>query len=285
MLLIAGARRLNGLVEIAVRIGAMTAVVIGAGSGMGRAVAALFAEEDRLVLADRDAAAVSQLAEVLTARGAQVETVTCDVTDAAAVRRLAEVTGEFRALVHTAGLSPTMAPGRRIYEVNLQGTAYVLDAFLEFAGPGSAAVCFASTAGHMMDVSQYAPALDDPLAPDFFERLHAIGGDLVDDSAMAYVLSKAGVMRLVRKRAAAWGKRGARVVSISPGIIDTPMGRQEYESQRAMADMVQTTPLQRQASAEEVARVAQFLCSDGASFMSACDVLVDGGYIGSNVGA
>lgn len=262
----------------------MTAVVIGAGSGMGRAVAELFAGEDRLVLADRDEATVSQVAEVLTARGALVEAVTCDVTDAAAVRRLADVAGEFRALVHTAGLSPTMAPGRRIYEVNLQGTAHVLDAFLQFAGPTSAAVCFASTAGHMMDVTQYAPALDDPLADDFHERLHAIGGDLVDDPAMAYVLSKAGVMRLVRKRAAAWGERGARVVSISPGIIDTPMGRQEYESQPAMAQLVATTPLKRQASAEEVARVAQFLCSDGASFVSACDVLVDGGYIGSNIG-
>jgi NAD(P)-dependent dehydrogenase (short-subunit alcohol dehydrogenase family) len=62
------------------------------------------------------------------------------------------------------------------------------------------------------------------------------------------------------------------------------MGRHEYESQPAMAEMVSATPLQRQASAEEVARVAQFLCSDAASFVSACDVLVDGGYIGSNVG-
>jgi NAD(P)-dependent dehydrogenase (short-subunit alcohol dehydrogenase family) len=251
---------------------------------MGRATAELFADEDRLVLADRDEAALSEVADVLTARGAQVETAACDVTDEAAVRRLAALTGEFRALVLTAGLSPTMAPGRRIYEVNLQGTARVLDAFLEFAGPGSAAVCFASTAGHMMDVTQYASALDDPLATDLLERLHAIGGDLVNDPAMAYVLSKAGVMRLVRHRAAAWGKRGARVVSISPGIIDTPMGRQEYDAQAAMAQMVEETPLKRQATAAEVARVAQFLCSDGASFVSACDVLVDGGYIGSNVG-
>jgi NAD(P)-dependent dehydrogenase (short-subunit alcohol dehydrogenase family) len=177
-----------------------------------------------------------------------------------------------------------MAPGPRIYEVNLRGTALVLNAFLGKAGPGSAAVCFASTAGHMMDVSQYSSALDDPLAPDFSERLHALGGDSVDDPAMAYVLSKAGVLRLVRHSAMAWGKRGARVVSISPGIIDTPMGRQEYESQPAMAQMVETTPLQRQASPDEVARVAHFLCSDGASFVSACDVLVDGGYIGANVG-
>jgi enoyl-[acyl-carrier-protein] reductase (NADH) len=62
------------------------------------------------------------------------------------------------------------------------------------------------------------------------------------------------------------------------------MGRQEYESQPMMKQMVETTPLQRQASAEEVARVAHFLSSDAASFVSACDVLVDGGYIGSNLG-
>ena len=206
------------------------------------------------------------------------------MTDRAAVHRLAEVAGSFSSLVHTAGLSPSMAAGRQIYDVNLIGTALVLDAFLQIAEPGSAAVCFASTAGHMGDVSQYAPVLDNPLAADFHEQLHAIGGDVVYDPAFAYMISKAGVLRLVRRSAAAWGKRGARVVSISPGIIDTPMGRQEYESQPTMKQMVETTPLQRQASAEEVARVAHFLSSNAASFVSGCDVLVDGGYIGSNLG-
>lgn len=261
----------------------MTAVVIGAGSGMGRAVAALFADADRLVVADRDEAALKQVADELAASGARVEAVGCDITDPAAVRELATTVGSFRALVHTAGLSPSMATGQRIYDVNLIGTALVLDAFLEIAGSGSAAVCFASTAGHMGDVSQFSAVLDDPLATDFHEQLRAVGGDVVYDPALAYMISKAGVMRLVRHSAAAWGKRGARVVSISPGIIDTPMGRQEYDSQPTMAQMVETTPLQRQGSAEEVARVAHFLCSDAASFVSACDVLVDGGYIGSNV--
>ena len=263
-----------------------TAVVVGAASGMGRAVAELFAaagpaRPGRLVLADRDGRALDRLADQLPG---EVTSIPCDVTDRQAIDRLAQAAGEFRSLVITAGLSPTMGSAQRIYDVNLRGTALLLDAFLPLASPGSAAVCFASTAGHMMDVTQYLPALDEPLSDRLVDRLREIGGQPVDDPAMAYVLSKAGVRRLVRRASMAWGRRGARLVSVSPGIIDTPMGRQEMAAQEAMAEMVKTTPLQRQASAEEVARVAHFLCSDAASFVSGCDLLVDGGWIGSNLG-
>jgi NAD(P)-dependent dehydrogenase (short-subunit alcohol dehydrogenase family) len=237
-----------------------------------------------LVLVDRDEKLVSQVVDELGGAAAYVEGITCDITDPVALAQLAATVGDFRSLVLTAGLSPTMAPAERIYQVNLRGTALVLEAFLPHASPGSAVVCFASTASHMGDVSTFYPALDEPLADDLYERLREIGGDVVSDTGMAYMLSKSGVRRLVRRAAGAWGERGARVVSISPGIIDTPMGRQEMAEQAAMAGMVRDTPLRRQGRAEEVARVAHFLCSDAASFVSGCDILVDGGYIGSAIG-
>jgi NAD(P)-dependent dehydrogenase (short-subunit alcohol dehydrogenase family) len=97
----------------------------------------------------------------------------------------------------------------------------------------------------------------------------------------AYSVSKRGVHLLAQREAAALGRRGARVVSISPGIIDTPMGRLELETHAVMRTMVETSPLARLARAEEVAAVAVFLCSPGASFMTGVDVLVDGGSIAS----
>lgn len=155
---------------------------------------------------------------------------------------VAGATGRLDALVLTAGLSPSMAPGRRIWEVNLLGTARVLDAFEATLAPGSVAVCFASMAGHMVPVpADLAATLDDPLSPSFFDDLASHGID-PDQPQMAYALSKQAVIRLVRHRAGAWGAKGARLLSLSPGIVDTGMGRLETEHEPAMAQMVATSP-------------------------------------------
>jgi NAD(P)-dependent dehydrogenase (short-subunit alcohol dehydrogenase family) len=89
------------------------------------------------------------------------------------------------------------------------------------------------------------------------------------------------VLRLARRTGAAWGSRGVRVCSLSPGIVDTPMGRQESERTPFMADMIKMTPIARDGRADEIAAVVGFLCSDAASYMTACDVLVDGGFVGA----
>lgn len=255
---------------------APTNVVIGAGSGMGAAVAHLLAPRGRLLLVDRDKEAVDRTAAQL---GGGIEAMACDITVPADLDRVVAVTGPLGALVLTAGLSPSMAPGRRIWEVNLLGTARVLDAFETTLGPGSVAVCFASMAGHMVSAPpELVPLLDDPLSPSFFDDLAAQGID-PDQPQLAYAFSKNAVLRLVQHRAAAWGAEGARLLSLSPGIIDTGMGRLEAENEPAMAQMTGTSPLSRVARPEEIAAVAAFLVSDGASFMTGTDVLVDGGVI------
>jgi NAD(P)-dependent dehydrogenase (short-subunit alcohol dehydrogenase family) len=254
----------------------MNRVVVGAASGMGAAVAQLWsattASDDRLILVDRTREAVSEMACELGA-----DFGVCDITEGAAVSAMAAQVGMFDAAIVTAGLSPTMGSGREIIEVNLTGMARVAEALLPCVRAHGALVCFASTAGHMLDLSRLNSVLDDPLNKDLYDRLNEAGAG-VDDPTMAYLTSKYGVLRYVRQRAACWGARGGRIVSISPGIIETPMGAREFEAQPAMSGMVDQTPIRRVGRAAEVAAVACFLASSAASFVSGCDVLVDGGF-------
>ena len=260
----------------------MTDVVIGAGSGMGEAVARRLATDGRqLILADVDLNAANRVATEL---GANVSVISCDITNRNDLERICAQVRVIGRLVLTAGLSPTMAPGPRIVEVDLVGPALVLDAFEPTAGPGSVALLFSSMAGHLAPPNPKIDAiLDKPLEADLLDNLRTVGVDL-DEPGTAYTYAKRGVLRLVRRQASAWGHRGARVLSLSPGIIDTPMGRQENEAQPVMAAMVAGSPLGRPIDADEVASVAAFLLSSGAAAMTGTDVLVDGGTVAIIVG-
>ena len=128
-------------------------------------------------------------------------------------------------------------------------------------------------------------ALDAPLDDGFLDRLHDALGPTIEESGIAYAWAKRGVQRFVRQEAVRLGPVGARICSLSPGIIDTPQGRQEARTHASMQLMVQRTPLGRVGRAEEVASVVAFLLSDEASFLTGTDVLVDGGVCAELLGA
>ena len=180
----------------------MTNVVIGAGSGMGIEVARALAPRGHLIAADRDLEAVEAVAAKL---GPDVTPVECDVTDQQQIDALVGRIDTLDAIVLTAGLSGSMANGRRIFEVNLIGTARVLASVEPLLRPGTVGVCFASMSGYRVpDRPELMAILDDPLSPDFFDKFAEIGID-PDAPQLAYPTSKRGVHRLVRRLCPVWG--------------------------------------------------------------------------------
>ncbi|KUL60271.1 short-chain dehydrogenase [Streptomyces albidoflavus] len=264
-------------------MGRNVVVVIGVG-GMGEAIARRQGPGNRLLLADFDEATLAAVAERLRGQGHEVVTQAVDVSSASSVTALAEAAaglGPVTQVVHTAGLSPVQASPAAVLRVDLLGTALVVEEFGHVVAPGGAGVVIASMAGHMLRT---------PLTAEQESALaHTPAGELLrlpfaDPEALgqgAYGLAKYGNRLRVQAASAAWGARGARINSVSPGVIATPMGQQELDSVsgRTMRAMVAASGTGRLGTPEDIAEAAAFLLGPGASFITGNDLLVDGGVV------
>ena len=257
-------------------------VVTGGGGGIGLAAARLLgARGDRVVLGEVNRDRLDAAVTALKAEGYDAIGSVCDVTKPDDVTKLADAAsaqGDIKVLLHTAGLSPSMGDGRAILTVNYLGTWNVLDAFSPLLGNGSVVICIASMASYRRRAYQYHDLMRDPREPGVLDALVEAART---QSRPAYSISKRGVVRLCEQRAAELASKGARILSISPGIVDTEMGRLEVSAggRGNMQVALQTTPLGRLATAEEIAGMAVLLCDPVASYVTGCDVLVDGGTI------
>ena len=255
------------------------AIVTGAAGGMGAATAARLADGGwSLILCDLDPARLEAVAAPLRAPGLRIDLLAGSVADPGFGDRLIGVLADrpIGALVHTAGLSPTMGSAELIWTVNYDATVALVEVVRPRMAAGACAVLIASSSGYQVPPGELYDAIN--AIPDGAgsATVRAFTGD---SSGYAYSASKRAVQRLVEKQAMAFGKLGARIMSISPGLIDTPMGRAEQKAHPQMDAMLAQTPLGRYGSSDEIARVAAFLCSPAASFVSGSDIKVDGGVL------
>ena len=256
-------------------------VITGGAGGIGVAAARMFGPGRRVVLSDVNEARLDATRAALADDGLDVISVACDVADAASVAALADTAagaGRLGVLFHSAGLSPSMADARTILKVNYVGSWNVLEAFEPLVETGTVVVCVASMAAYRGRTAEFDALFGDPREAETFETIVSAAAG---QSRPAYSLSKRGLIREVERRAADLARRGARIVSISPGIVDTEMGRLEAGGggRGNMQVALQLTPFRRLATPEEVAGAAVLLCDPAASFITGCDLLVDGGTI------
>jgi NAD(P)-dependent dehydrogenase (short-subunit alcohol dehydrogenase family) len=261
-------------------------VITGAGGGMGLACVERF-RESNLLLVDIDDHALESARRLAPEATTAVADLGSGASIDALVRQV-QVSGGFDRLIHLAGVSPMMDDAERILQVDLVGTAALLGGLEKTATDGSVAICIASIAAYLISVSPNVEAvLDEPLAPDVPSRLElALGSPL--NPGTAYALAKHGVVRLCERSAANWGSRGARILSLSPGLIDTPMGRLELKDNPGKRGLVGRTPIgaprdggsaELPGRPEHIADVIEFLAGPRARFVSGCDVRVDGGLV------
>ena len=266
---------------------ATVSLITGGAGGMGLATAKLVAHDHSVVLCDvrRDRldAAVAALKDL----GITATAVHCDVTDRQAVQRLFETAsglGTLASVVHTAGVSPSMGDADYVMRTNALGTVNVDEAFFAAAGEGAAIVNVASMAAHMLP-AEIVPTAKFPLAlddPDQFMAEMATACAIAPEesrSGIAYALSKSFVRWYSTSQAERFNSRGLRVVSVSPGSVDTEMGR--LEEQAGAGAMVADAAVPRWGTAQEMAALLAFCVSDKAGYLTGTDILNDGGVIAS----
>jgi NAD(P)-dependent dehydrogenase (short-subunit alcohol dehydrogenase family) len=257
-------------------------VVIGAGS-IGQAIARRVSAGKHVLLSDLRQENADTAEKVLSEAGFDVTTATVDVSSRASVHALVESAtslGEVHGVIHAAGVSPSQASPETILKVDLYGTALVLEEFGKVIAEGGAGVVIASQSGHRLP--SLSAEQDTALATTPVEellKLPMLQPDKIKDSLHAYQLSKRGNSLRVMFEAVHWGKRGARVNTISPGIIITPLAKDELMGPRGAGyrRMIEGCSAKRAGTPDEVGTVGALLMGPDGAFITGSDFLMDGG--------
>lgn len=262
-------------------------VITGGAGGMGQATARVVGRDHTVVLCDVRKERLDAAVAALQDAGITPTAVHCDVTDRDAVEALFDTAaglGPIASVIHTAGVSPSMGDAAYVMRTNVIGTLNVDETFFRTAGEGAAIVNVASMAAHLLPeeivpTGQFARALDDQDA--FLAEMSAAYGVVPEEaqSGYAYALSKNFVKWYSSAQAERFNGRGLRIVSVSPGSIDTEMGR--LEEQAGAGAMVADAAVPRWGEPEEMAELLAFCASDRAGYLTGTDILNDGGVVAS----
>ena len=261
-------------------------VVTGGGSGLGRATAAVMAERDyEVIVSGRSAAKLDAAVTELRAAGGRADQFVGDVSDRDSMRSLARFAadrGRVTAVIHAAGMSPSMGDPRTILAVNALGTVHVNDAFFDVMD-GTGCVIDTSSMlaylapGIVMPTSAYSLSRTDP--ERFLRRMMA-RVNLFPRSlrpGVAYGISKHFVIWFARTYAARFGAKGVRVLSITPGTFETPMGELEADQ---TADYLDRNAIKRPGRPEEIAELYAAVADERMGYLTGTDILCDGGCVG-----
>jgi NAD(P)-dependent dehydrogenase (short-subunit alcohol dehydrogenase family) len=263
-------------------------VITGGGSGMGLAAAKMIGKEYHIVISGRTVEKLKSAVSELKDLGIKAEACACDVSDRASVKNLAaqaSTAGDVKVLIHAAGISPSMSSEAAIMSINALGTINVNEAFSDVMSTGGRIINVSSMAAYMM------PSI---LLPTGAYKLSKTNVDLFIKKMMgrvnlfpkkqrpgiAYVISKNFVIWYTKTEAVRMAAKGLRILSVSPGIFDTPMGQLERDEG---AKLLATSAIKRFGRTDEIAELLAFLASDKCSYLTGVDILCDGGVIASRV--
>lgn len=258
--------------------------LLGAGS-MGMAIAERVAQNRIVLLGDISEKALETSRQKLEYSGYHVETMRVDASDKDSIyafAKKAKELGNVKYYIHTAGASPNQTNPQHMIKLDLIGSAYALDAFGEVMAKGGAGILISSQTGYMLpqpltNEEEYALTMT---PADELSQLPMLQPNVIVNSGIAYIMSKRANQLRVRKAAIDWGKRGARINTISPGVVVTPLAYDEFRAaDEGYQKMIEASAMHRVGNPAEIANAAQFLLSDQASFITGTDLLVDGGTI------
>lgn len=262
----------------------MKHVMLLAGAGqIGMAIVRRMGAGMKVIIGDKKLENAKNIETILTTAGFDAEAIEMDLSSRASIQRFiaeGQKYGPVTMLVNAAGVSPSQAPVETILKVDLYGTAVLLEEVGKIIAPGGVGVTISSQSGHRMPA--LPPQVDEQLActpADELLGLEVLQPQNIKDTLHAYQLAKRCNEKRVMAEAVKWGERGARINSISPGIIVTPLAIDEFNGPRGdfYKNMFAKCPAGRPGTADEVANVAELLMSGAGAFITGADFLVDGG--------
>ena len=257
-------------------------ILTGAGQ-IGMAIARRMGYGKKIVIGDKKPENAQAIAKVMTEAGFDAEAMEMDLSSRESIKNLiakAQEYGDITMLVNAAGVSPSQAPIEAILKVDLYGTAVLLEEVEKVIKEGGVGVTISSQSGHRMPA--LTPEEDEQLAGTPTEELlnlEILQPENIKDTLHAYQMAKRCNEKRVMAESVKWGEKGARVNSISPGIIVTPLAIDEFNGPRGdfYKNMFAKCPAGRPGTADEVANVAELLMSDKGAFITGSDFLIDGG--------
>lgn len=257
-------------------------ILTGAGQ-IGMAIARRMGYGMKIVIGDKKPENAQNISNIMNQAGFDTLALEMDLSSRESIRGLiaqAQKYGEITMLVNAAGVSPSQAPVEAILKVDLYGTAVLLEEVGKVIAPGGVGVTISSQSGHRMPA--LTPWEDEQLACTPTEellKLPLLQPENIRDTLHAYQLAKRCNEKRVMAESVKWGEKGARINSISPGIIVTPLAIDEFNGPRGdfYKNMFAKCPAGRPGTADEVANVAELLMSDKGAFITGADFLIDGG--------